>query len=76
MTFHSRWGAKHTELINVRSALPGKSRSKAEDLARELANDGLLTWLKKTGQVHVSLNSHKKKEIFGLIEKYFGRQNW
>ncbi len=76
MTFHHRWGGKHTELIHVRSALPPKCREKAEDLARELADAGFLTWLKKTGQIHISLNSHKKKEIFELLEKYYGKQDW
>jgi hypothetical protein len=73
---HSRWGGKHTELINVRSALPKKHRHEAEELAKELANDGLITWLKKTGDMHISLNSHKKKEIMEIIEKYYGKQIW
>lgn len=67
---HRRWGAKHTELINVRTALPRECQSEAESLARELADAGLLTWLKKTGQIHVSLNPHRKKEIIEIVEKY------
>ncbi len=73
---HQRWGGKHTELINVRSALPREFQSQAETIARELADADLITWLKKTGQIHISLNPHKKKEIFEIIERYLGRQVW
>lgn len=67
---HNRWGGKHTELINVRSALPQDARGQAEELAKELADEGLLTWLKKTGQIHISLNPHKKREIMERVQKY------
>ena len=73
---HRRWGAKHTELIHVRSALPPECQHQAEELARELADAGLLTWLKKTGQIHVSLNSHHRAEIIQLVEKHLGKQIW
>ncbi len=69
----SRWGAKHTALIHVRSALPKKYRQYAEELAKELANEGFITWLKKTGEIHVSLNSHRSKDIAAIIEKYRDR---
>ena len=68
---HNRWGGKHTELINVRSALPKQHRHEAEELARELANEGLITWLKKTGQIHVSLNPHRKEDILETLKKYY-----
>jgi hypothetical protein len=67
---HRRWGAKHTELLHVRTALPPKYRHLAEDIAKELANDGLLTWLRKTGEIHISLNSHRSKDIVAIIDKY------
>ncbi|OIO21252.1 hypothetical protein AUJ17_02875 [Candidatus Micrarchaeota archaeon CG1_02_47_40] len=73
---HRRWGGKHTELINVRSALPREFQSQAEAIARELADADLITWLKKTGQIHISLNPHRKKDIFDIIERYLGRQVW
>ena len=73
---HRRWGAKHTSLENVRSALPQAARAQAEELARELLNDGLITWLKKTNEIHVSLNSHQKARILELVEKYYGKQIW
>lgn len=71
-----RWGGKHTELIHVRSALPPVHQSQAEEIAKRLVDKGLITWLKKTGQIHVSLNSHYKKEIIEIVEKYFGKQLW
>jgi hypothetical protein len=35
-----------------------------------------VTWLKKTGEIHISLNAHKRKEILELIEKYHEKQYW
>ena len=71
-----RWGGKPTELIHVRSALPTEHQSQAEEIAKKLADKGLITWLKKTGQIHISLNPHHKKEIIEIVEKYFGKQLW
>jgi len=71
-----RWGGKHTELIHVRSAMPKGHEHLAEKLARELADEGFLTWLMKTGQIHVSLQPGRKAEILALVEKYFGKQYW
>jgi|GEM_PF-317866 len=73
---HRRWGGKHTELIHARSALPREHQMEAESLAHELANDGFLIWLPKTGQVHISLNSRKKKEIVEMVEKYLQERIW
>jgi hypothetical protein len=71
---HYRWGGKHTELINVRSALPPECRSQADSLAKELADAGFITWLKKTGQIHISLNTAKKREIVEIVRKYLGEE--
>ncbi|MBM3228872.1 hypothetical protein FJZ26_00415 [Candidatus Parvarchaeota archaeon] len=73
---HRNWGAKHTPLLYARSGLPKEFLDKSEDLAKELANEGFLTWLKKTNKIHISLNSARKKEIIELIERYFGKQIW
>lgn len=73
---HRRWGGKHTELVNVRTALPRECRHEAEKLARELANEGFLIWLPKTGQIHVSLNPRMKKEIVEMVEKYLKEKIW
>ena len=68
------WGAKHTELIHVRSGLPPKFQSEAEGIAKELADEGFITWLKKTNQIPISLNPQLKKEILEIIEKYSEKQ--
>ncbi len=73
---HRRWGGKHTELENVKSALPQNARPKAQELAKELLNEGLITWLKKTDDIHVSLNPHQKARILEMVEKYYGKQIW
>lgn len=66
-----RWGGRHTELANVRGSLPAHLAGEAEKAARELCNEGLITWLKKTNQVHVSLNSHRRKEITEMVKRYY-----
>ena len=73
---HRRWGGKHTELIHARSALPREHQPEAESLARELANDGFLIWLPKTGQIHISLNPRRKREIVEMVEKYLKEKIW
>lgn len=70
------WGGKHTELIFVRRGLPREYQGEAEEIARELADAHIITWLKKTNQIHISLNPHVKKEILELIERYLGKQIW
>ena len=70
------WGGKHTPLIYARSGLPPKYADKAEDIAKNLAKKGFLTWLPKAGQIHISLKPDKKKEIIEIVEKYFGKQLW
>lgn len=73
---HKRWGAKHTALLNVRTALPREHQARCEELARKLSDEGMITWLKKTGEIHISLNPHKKKEIVENVEKYLGQRIW
>lgn len=70
------WGNKHTALIHARSGLPKGLEKAAEEAAKELRDEGFLTWLPKTGQIHISLNPAKKKEIMGIIEKHHGKQMW
>ncbi|VVB66106.1 Uncharacterised protein [Candidatus Gugararchaeum adminiculabundum] len=71
-----KWGASHTSLIYVRAGLPPSRRRKAEKLAKGLANKGLLTWLMKTGEIHISLNPRARKEITQLVEAYLGKVFW
>ena len=68
-----RWGGRHTELRNIKKGLPASVTSTKEgqrlvaDAIKELVNDGWLLAKKSTGNVHVSLNSRKKKEIMEFI---------
>ena len=68
-----RWGGRHTELRNIKKGLPASVTSTKEgqrlvtDAIKELVNDGWLLAKKSTGNVHVSLNSRKKKEIMEFV---------
>ena len=62
------WGGRHTELKNLQKALPahlrgGKEMKKA---IKELINLEFLLIKPSTGELHVSLNPHKSKEIYDL----------
>lgn len=69
-----RWGGKHTEIRNIKKGFPSNVSSSKEgqkliDKAiKELVNDGWLLCKKSTGELHVSLNPHMKREIMELIK--------
>ena len=65
------WGGRHTELTNLLKALPKHLRGTKEtkNAIRELLKLEFLTIKKSTFEEHVSLNSHKQKEIFEFLEK-------
>lgn len=73
LALHRIWGNKHTPLIYVRNGLPKGSEAASEEVAKQLANENMITWLPKTGEIHISLNPARKKEIVQLIEKYYGK---
>lgn len=68
-----RWGGKHTEIRNIKKGFPSniansKEGQKSIDKAiKELINDCWLLCKKSTGELHVSLNPHMKKEIMNFI---------
>ena len=64
------WGDRHTELTNLLKALPKHLRGTKEtkNAVRELLKREFLTIKKSTFEHHVSLNSHKQKEIFEFLE--------
>ena len=70
-----RWGGKHTELKNITrglttSVLTTKKGKKAlEKAIKELINDGWLLSKKSAGEIHVSLNPRKRKEILEFVIK-------
>jgi len=65
------WGGRHTELINLKKALPRHLRGTKESnkAIKELLNREFLTIKISTGESHVSLNSHKQEEIYKFLEE-------
>lgn len=63
------WGGRHTELKNLQKALPAHLRGCKEhkEAIKELINKQFLLIKPSTGEKHVSLNSHKQKEIYDLL---------
>jgi len=64
------WGGRHTELKNLQKSLPshlrgGKASKKA---IKQLIKKGFLNIKQSTGEKHVSLNSHKRQEIYAFLE--------
>lgn len=64
------WGGRHTELKNLSKALPSHLRGTREvkKAIKELINREFLNIKPSTGEFHISLNSHKQKEIFEFLE--------
>jgi len=72
------WGGKHTESKNLLKALPKHLRGEkiTNDTIKELYNLEFLLSKPSTGEIHISLNPRKKREIVGFLEKYsFGDKN-
>lgn len=65
------WGGRHTELKNLQKALPDHLRGskEAKEAIRELIKNEFILIKLSTGEQHISLNSHKQKEIFDFLEK-------
>lgn len=65
------WGGRHTELKNLQKALPAHLRGSKEskNAVRELIKKGFIIIKPSTGEKHVSLNSHKQKEIYKFLEE-------
>jgi hypothetical protein len=70
---HPKWNASHTEEKNLFKAFPTHMRG-TKEVKKEL--EELYQWkfinrYMKTGEIHVSLNISKKKEIEELLEEGF-----
>ena len=65
------WGGRHTEIKNLQKSLPDHLRGTKEHkkAIKELVNLGFLNVKPSTGELHVSLNSHKQKEIFEFLQE-------
>jgi hypothetical protein len=64
------WGGRHTEIKNLQKSLPDNLRGskEAKGAMKELIERGFITMKISTGEKHVSLNSHKQKEIYDFLE--------
>ncbi len=67
------WGGRHTEIKNLQKALPShlKGTKEMKRAIKELINKGFLNIKPSTGEYHVSLNSHKQKEIYEFLGERF-----
>jgi len=63
------WGGRHTELKNLSKALPKHLRGSKEtkQAIKELLRREFITIKLSTGEHHVSLSSHKQKEIYDFV---------
>lgn len=66
------WGGKHTESKNLLKALPKHLRGEkvTNEAIKELYRLGFIISKSSTGEIHISLNHNKKKEIVEFLEKY------
>lgn len=64
------WGG-HTEIKHLQQTLPAHLRGSKESKAalKELVKREFIQVKMSTGEQHVSLNSHKQKEIYEFLEK-------
>ena len=65
------WGGRHTEIDNLKKALPKHLRGskEAKEAIKELFDIEFITIKVSTGERHVSLNSHKQREIYNFLER-------
>ena len=64
------WGGRHTELINLKKAIPKHLRGEkiTDDAIKELAAMQFIKTKQSTGEIHVSLNSAKQQEIYDFVK--------
>ena len=65
------WGGRHTELTNLKKALPKHIRGEkiTEEAIKELAAMEFITTKQSTGEIHISLNSKKQQEIYEFVKE-------
>mgnify|MGYP001335234320 CR=1 FL=1 len=65
------WGGRHTEIKNLQKSLPDHLRGTKEhkNAIKELIKREFLNIKPSTGEFHISLNSHKQKEIFEFLQE-------
>ena len=64
------WGGRHTELTNLKKAIPKHLRGEkvAEEAIIELASTGFIITKQSTGEMHIPLNSKKQQEIYDFVK--------
>lgn len=62
-----KWGGAHTPLKNLFHLMDHASIKESEKAIKELANSEWILLKISTGEKHISLNSHKTKEIKDFI---------
>ena len=65
------WGGRHTELTNLKKAIPKDLRGEkvTEKALKELIAMEFITTKQSTGEIHISLNSKKQQEIYEFIKE-------
>lgn len=64
------WGGRHTELTNLKKAIPKHLRGDkiTEEAIKELVDMEFINIKKSTGEIHISLNSSKQQEIYEFVK--------
>ena len=64
------WGGRHTELTNLKKAIPKHIRGEkiTDEAIKELVRMEFITTKQSTGEIHISLNSKKQQEIYDFIK--------
>ena len=64
------WGGRHTELTNLKKAIPKHLRGEkvTEEAIKELVSMEFINTKQSTGEIHISLNSKKQQEIYDFIK--------
>ncbi len=63
------WGGRHTPLRNLFHLIDKTSIRESKKALKELSNLGWILIKISTGEEHISLNSHKNKEVKDFILK-------
>lgn len=63
------WGGRHTPLKNLYHIVTHLNIKESKKAIKELSNLNWIQLKKSTGEIHISLNPHKKREIKDFILK-------
>ena len=64
------WGGRHTELTNLKKAIPKHLRGEkiTDEAIKEIVSLEFIITKQSTGEIHISLNSKKQQEIYDFIK--------